>query len=94
MGTLTGAPGDEPAVRGAVVNGVTLGEPAYDGDGNPLWDDGRIPTGTVAPAPVDLDAGMESMGAAAPVEDGADPPPAAPEPEPAPTVVVTVAEES
>ena len=53
MGTLRST---DPLCQGAVVNGVTLGEPAwtaYDEDGQPapgaepVWDDHRIPDGSV-----------------------------------------------
>ena len=46
MGTLRST---DPLCQGAVVNGVTLGEPAEDADGNPVWDDHRIPDGDVEP---------------------------------------------
>lgn len=48
MGTLTGTDG---AAQGAVVNGVTLGDPAEGPDGALVWDHGSIPDGDVTPVP-------------------------------------------
>lgn len=63
MGTLRGTD-TEPT--GAVVNGVTLGDPAwsaYDEDGQPapgaepVWDDPRIPDGTVEATTAPVEGG-------------------------------------
>lgn len=54
MGTLRST---DPLCQGAVVNGVALGEPATDEQGNPLWDDHRIPDGDVEPTPVAREGG-------------------------------------
>ena len=54
MGTLTGT----YDVRGAVVNGVTLGEPGIAEDGSLLWDHAAIPDGEAEPVPVVERAGV------------------------------------
>jgi hypothetical protein len=58
MGTLRGASEDP---KGAVVNGVILGDPALDVDGKPVWDDNRIPDGDVEPAPTKKDKGNKTV---------------------------------
>lgn len=51
MGTLRAKDKDKgPDVRGQVVDGVILGEPAVLPDGTEVYDHALIPSGTVEPA--------------------------------------------
>lgn len=76
MGTLRST---DPACQGAVIDGITLGDPATDANGDPIWDDPRIPDGTVEPTaareegPLPLPQAEQTGGGLA-VEDVADSP--------------------